>query len=342
MIEKEPIAVAMSGGVDSTLTARLLLDQGRQVIGLFMDLGLEQSRATEAAVAAAGELGVELKILHLSQPFDRLVVQPFLDEYQAGRTPNPCGRCNRLMKFDQLLTKAAELGCSQLATGHYAALVNGPDGPEFRRGRDSAKEQSYFLAWLKPGWLNRLVFPLGDMTKAETRARAAELGLPQADQNDSQEICFLGDRSYKDFFLSRRRAEPGYIVDQDGNIIGLHKGLFKYTIGQRRGLGLPAARPYYVVALDPVKNRVVVGPRQAAVRQRAEAVDCSWLISPEAAPERLEVQVRYRSRPVDARLTNPGGSSTDVLFDSPVWGLAPGQLAAFYQGDRVLGGGWLR
>lgn len=342
MIEKEPIAVAMSGGVDSTLTARLLLDQGRSVIGLFMDLGLEQSRATDSAVAAAGELGVELKILHLNQSFDQLVVQPFLDEYQAGRTPNPCGRCNRLMKFDQLLAKAAELGCSQLATGHYAALVNGPDGPELRRGRDQAKEQSYFLAWLKADWLGRLVFPLGGLTKAETRARAAEFGLTQADRDDSQEICFLGDRSYRDFFLSRRQARPGYIVDQDNNIIGLHKGLFKYTIGQRRGLGLPAAKPYYVVTLDSEKNRVVVGPRQAAARQRAEAVDCSWLVIPEAAPDRLEVQVRYRSQPVTAQLTNPGGPSTELLFDAPVWGLAPGQLAAFYQGDRVLGGGWLR
>ena len=342
MTTPEPIAVALSGGVDSTLTARLLLDQSRPVIGLFMDLGLAQSRATESALAAAKGLGVELKILHLGQPFDRLVVQPFLDEYQAGQTPNPCGRCNRLMKFDQLLAKAAELGCSQLATGHYATIIPGPDGPELHRGQDRSKEQSYFLAWLKRDWLNKLVFPLGGMTKAETRARAAELGLAQAEQDDSQEICFLGDQSYKDFFLSRRQVKPGYFVDQNDNIIGVHKGLFRYTIGQRRGLGLPAAQPYYVTALDPERNRVVVGPRQAAIRQKAKAVDCSWLVAPESVPDRLEVQVRYRSRPAAARLTNPGEAKTELSFDAPVWGLAPGQLAAFYQGDRVFGGGWLR
>jgi len=338
------IAVALSGGIDSALAAALLKEEGEEVVGLFMDLGLGQEGALNSAERVAEHLRIELKVLDLAAVFWQRVVEPFLDAYAQGLTPNPCARCNQQVKFRELLNKAKKIGAEGLATGHYCRLATGPQGPELLRGVEESKEQSYFLARLQRNWLDRIRFPLGRLTKDQARQLAAERGLPSAGRAESQEICFLGGEDYRAFFLAHRRPQPGQVVDLTGRVVGQHQGLFAYTVGQRRGLGLCAPEPTYVIAADSVANRLVVGPAQALLAERAEVVEPSWLVGPkeldEAAGEFL-VQLRYRARPATARFELEGEGRVSLLFAEPQRAVAPGQLAAFYQGDRLLGGGWL-
>ena len=338
------IAVALSGGVDSALAAALLKEKGEEVVGLFMDLGLGQAGAHDSARKVAEHLKIKLVAVDLAAVFRQRVIEPFLDTYAQGQTPNPCARCNETVKFRELLGKAKELGAEGLATGHYCRLAAGRQGPELLRGVEEGKEQSYFLARLERSWLDRIHFPLGRLTKDQTRRLAAERGLPSAGRAESQEICFLGGEDYRAFFLAHRRPAPGQVVDLCDRVVGRHQGLFAYTVGQRKGLGLCAPVPTYVVAVDKAANRLIVGPAQTLLAERAEVVESSWLAEPDeldgAAGEVL-VQLRYRARPATARLELKGQGRVCLLFDEPQRAVAPGQLAAFYQGARLLGGGWL-
>ncbi|MBW2617572.1 MAG: tRNA 2-thiouridine(34) synthase MnmA [Deltaproteobacteria bacterium] len=338
------IAVALSGGIDSALAAALLKEEGEEVVGLFMDLGLVQAGAHASARKVAEHLKIKLVVVDLAATFRQRVIEPFLDTYAQGQTPNPCVRCNEQIKFRELLGKAGELGAERLATGHYCLLAAGRQGPELLRGVEEGKEQSYFLARLERDWLERIRFPLGRLTKDQARRLAAERGLPSAGRAESQEICFLGGEDYRAFFLARRRPTPGQMVDLCGRVVGRHQGLFAYTVGQRKGLGLCAPEPTYVVAADKSANRLIVGPAQALLAERDEVGEPSWLAEPDeldrAAGEVL-VQFRYRARPATAKLELKGQGRVCLLFDKPQRAVAPGQLAAFYQGARLLGGGWL-
>lgn len=339
------IAVALSGGVDSALAAARLLESGERVVGLFMDFGPVFAPALAQARRVSDHLDIELQVIDLADKLARRVIEPFLAAYQSGLTPNPCARCNRRVKFAELLHKAQVLGADRLATGHYARLIHGPGGPELHRGRQPGKEQSYFLARLDYTWLDRLIFPLGELTKAEVRQEATRLGLPAADSPDSQEICFLGGQDYRTHFADRLPGRPGDIRLADGRVIGHHQGLFNHTVGQRRGLGLSWPEALYVLALEPETNSLVVGPEEELFSHRAGAEEINWL-APEDEVEKIPaeevlVQVRYRARPVPARLS-PADRGVAIDFDRPVRAVAPGQLAAFYRGERLLGGGWLR
>ena len=342
MTTPDLMAVALSGGVDSSLAAALLLEEGHQVLGLHMDLGLEPNPSLGAARAAAEHLGLDLEVIDLREAFEREVREPFLDLYQQGLTPNPCAICNREVKFKELLAAALERGAQGLATGHYArvGLIDGV--PALLRGAAGAKEQSYFLARLRPEWLERIRFPLGDLTKEQVRGLARERGLPSAGRAESQEACFLAGQNYREYYSARLPVRPGPVVDPEGRVIGRHQGLYSYTVGQRRGLGIPAKRPYYVLALDGVNNTLVVGPREALFKTEALVRAATWLVEPGRYLDReVLVQVRYRARPLPARL-EPGPRATlRIRFQEPQRAVAPGQLAAFYHGDRVLGGGWL-
>jgi len=335
------IGVALSGGVDSALAAALLLESGEEVVGLHMDLGLG-SGGSASAREVARHLGIGLELVDLRQTFQMEVTEPFLDLYGRGLTPNPCAICNREVKFKGLLAAAGRMGAEVLATGHYARLDLGISPPALLRGLAGAKEQSYFLARLKPQWLSRLRFPLGSLTKDQVRKMAESRGLPSAARKESQEACFLEGRGYRDFYQARRAVHPGQIVDPEGRVIGRHRGLFNYTVGQRRGLGLPAKRPYYVLALDGISNRLVVGPKEALFRAEALVRAVSWLVEPGDLPRGgVAVQLRYRARPVPAELSLERDRLVRVRFQEPQGAVAPGQLAAFYSGERVLGGGWL-
>lgn len=339
--KSDTIAVALSGGVDSAVTAALLQAEGLKVIGLFMDLGPEHAPALASVRAVADRLNLELRTIPLAEKMARRVIEPFLDAYGRGLTPNPCARCNRRVKFTELLKAAREAGAGRLATGHYAVVDLRSDPPRLRRGAETGKEQSYFLARLDVNWLSDIVFPLGGWTKDRVRAKAARLGLPSAHRPDSQEVCFLAGTDYRDYFIARRRAVPGDIVLVDGTVVGRHQGLFRHTIGQRRGLGVPWSEPLYVIDLDPRTNRLVVGPAGSQGRTRARLSDPVWFTDPRTLPDPVDVQVRYRSRPVPARVDLSRTDHPGIEFLSPVKAAAPGQLAVFYDRDRVLGSGWL-
>ena len=332
----------MSGGVDSAVAAALVLESGEEVVGLHMDLGLEAGGGLASAGKVARHLGIELRTVDLRETFRLEVVEPFVDIYGRGMTPNPCAICNREVKFKELLAKAESLGARALATAHYARLDLDLSPPALLRGLAGDKEQSYFLARLKSEWLPRLRFPLGGLTKDRVRRMARARGLPPAARKGSQEACFLEGRGYREFFESERESRPGQIVDQEGRVIGRHQGLFAYTVGQRRGLGLPAKRPFYVLALDGINNRLMVGPQEALFKEKALVRAVSWLVGPQDLPRKgVEVQVRYRARPVPAELRLLRNNLVRVRFREPQRAVAPGQLAAFYSGERVLGGGWL-
>jgi len=322
------------------VAAALLKESGETIVGLFLDLGPSHARAWAERVAR--RLEIDLHVLDLARTMNEEVIEPFLDLYALGLTPNPCAVCNRKVKFRLALEEAGRLSAGRLATGHYVSIDQSCRPPALLRGAEPGKEQSYFLARLERGWLDRLVFPLGPMTKAQVRLEAARLDLPNLARPESQEVCFLAGESYRELFSRRRPPRPGDLVDAQGRVLGRHRGLHAYTVGQRRGLGLAAAEPLYVLALDPERNRVVVGPEPALYRREASVLKTNWLVEPSQAPERVLVQVRYRAQPVPARLEARGPEEMAVLFERPLRAVAPGQLAAFYDGRRLLGGGWLR
>ncbi len=342
------IVVAMSGGVDSSVVAALAARSGAETIGITLQLydhGAAVGRAGSCcagrdirdARAVADKLGIAHYVFDYESAFRESVIDRFADDYMAGRTPIPCVRCNQGVKFTDLLRLARELGADCLATGHYVRRVEGVAGAELHRAADPARDQSYFLFATTQDQLDYLRFPLGGMPKPAVREIAAEMGLGVAAKPDSQDICFVPDGDYAGVVRKiRPEAEaPGAIVDLEGRELGQHRGLIHFTVGQRRGLEIGGSpEPLYVVKLDAAANRVIVGPRRALGVSAARLSEINWLGGDFSGP--VTAKVRSMAKPVPARFD--GGS---VTFDAPEYGVAPGQAAVLYAGDRVLGGGWI-
>ncbi len=346
----------MSGGVDSSVVAALLAARDYEVIGVTLRLyddgairGKPGSCCAGADIAdartVAGRLGIAHYVLDYEARFKAGVIDDFTDSYARGETPIPCVRCNQKVKFGDLLETARTLGADALATGHYARRVVGDGGPELRRGADPARDQSYFLFAITPEQLDFLRFPLGGLPKSEVRALAAQYGLTVADKPDSQDICFVPNGGYAAVVekLRPEAARPGQIVDLDGRAVGDHRGIVHYTIGQRRGLGIAHAEPLYVVALDAAQARVVVGPKEALARDRVFVGEMNWLIpAPAGAPIPCAVKLRSAQPLASATITPLPDGRALVDLDGAQFGVAPGQACVIYQGDRVLGGGWIK
>jgi tRNA-specific 2-thiouridylase len=348
---KDTVAVGMSGGTDSSMAAYLLHEQGFTVVGITMRLWQEPSARSSAdhlerARHLAETLGIRHEVLDLTDAFRTAVVQPFVAAYCDGLTPSPCVSCNVLVKFGLMLDAALALGCSRLATGHYARLDTGLDGRvRLHRGRDPGKDQSYFLAGLRQDQLARAVFPLGSLTKARVVAEARRLGLVPHGLAESQDLCFIPDGDVLAFLhraAGPRLPGPGEIVARDGRVLGQHRGAVGFTVGQRRGLGL-AGGPWYVVSTDPRTNRVVVGERDTCVSRDVPLRDVNWLRPPPAPGEQIEVQaqIRYAMRAAPATLAATSPTEGLLRFAAPVHAVTPGQFAVMYQGDEVLAGGWI-
>ncbi|MBI2567186.1 MAG: tRNA 2-thiouridine(34) synthase MnmA [Candidatus Schekmanbacteria bacterium] len=356
------VAVAMSGGVDSSVAASLLREQGHEVIGLTATLA---PPGTTSAAEARGEqrccaiddvadarrvadvLAIPHYVLNLREQFGREVLTPFIADYLTGRTPSPCVRCNQLIKWGALLARALALGAEALATGHYARRELLPHGgARLARGRDRAKDQSYFLSLLSAHQIERTVFPLGELTKGEVRELAQGFALPVAAKPESQEVCFVPSTGHGAFVSSRPEAagriRPGALVDTRGKILGRHHGIHAFTIGQRKGLGISLGQPAYVVDIRADAAEVVVGSKDDLCALGFTANGLVWNGSP--IPEEgihVSVQVRYRAAPVPALLTRFGADACVVRFVAPQRAIAPGQLAAFYEAEAVLGGAWI-
>lgn len=331
------IAVLMSGGVDSTVSALLLKKAGHQILGLTM-IGWDEQAAQKAA-AIARDLGIEHRVVNLRGVFQEKVVDYFCRSYEGGETPNPCVECNRWVKFGALLDTARHMGCDQVATGHYARVEQDRTGRFLlKRGRDQGKDQSYFLYSLARPQLAHIVFPLGEFTKDEVRALAVRHGLPVGEEKDSQEICFVaGD--YRDFLKDRVGAQPGEIVDGQGRVLGTHRGISFYTIGQRKGLGIAGGRPLYVTALQRESNRVVLGDNAELFSRSLLAGECNFItIDSLQEPVPVRAKIRYRAALAEAVIA-PQGDLVRVDFKEAQRAITPGQAVVFYDGDYVVGGG---
>jgi len=342
------IAVAMSGGVDSSVAAALLVGRGCDVMGLTMRLWREpRSRAADAdGISSARQvcqhLGIPHQVVDLRREFLREVVDPFVGEYARGRTPNPCLRCNRLLKFGLLRDHARRLGCDSLATGHYARIEWVGGAHRLLSGVDSAKDQSYMLYGLREAELASLVFPLGGYTKSQVRGIARQTDLPAAQRPESQDVCFLGDNDYRRFLAERLPGaiRPGPILDLEGRQLGEHRGLPLYTVGQRQGLGISAPRPLYVKRLDVEHNALVVAFAKDLGTNALIAEEMSYVSGRELpAASLVEAKIRYRAPAAPARVWPLAGDRVRVLFEHPLRDITPGQAVVLYRGQWLLGGG---
>lgn len=341
---QKKVAVAMSGGVDSSVTAALLKKQGYRVQGVFMTLAQPDIDAQVARVRAMAEqLAVELTVIDLHRQFADRVLAYFQDSYLRGLTPNPCVICNRHIKFGLFMDEALAGGAEFLATGHYVRLQHGEDGLyHLLKGHDPSKDQSYFLCQLRQDQLARVRFPLGEYRKDEVYEMAAELGLEFSRSEESQDVCFLKDQTVGDFLAESITvpANSGSVVTVDGREVGHHQGIHRFTVGQRRGLGIPDATPWYVVGLEEAGNRVVVGKQQDLFRSRLHVAEVNWLAgSAPELPGEFEVRIRYRHQPVAARVVPGSQGGCDVIFTESQRAISPGQFVVFYRGEELLGGG---
>ena len=346
---KGSVLVAMSGGVDSSVSACLLAEQGYEVLGSHMKLvhldGVDHGCCGPRAESDAREVarigGFDFEVVDMSEEFGRTVLADFFGEHEAGRTPNPCARCNEQIKFGAFLSRADDLGFDFVATGHYVRKELVDDRWRLLRGLDRSKDQSYMLYTVGQRELSRSLFPVGGMTKAQTREHAERLGLPVAGKPDSQEVCFVPDADHARFLAQRRPALKrwGQMVDPAGNVLGRHDGTFRFTIGQRRGLGVSTGERHYVVDLEPLSNRVVVGPGDLLARRGLVADRAHWVAGGPPADGPFEAQARIRYRGTDApAVIEPRHDRVRVEFRSPQRAVAPGQSVVFYRANELLGG----
>lgn len=361
------IAVAMSGGLDSSVTAWMLAREGRPVVGLSMLLWDQSGVEAHGRCCGALDLGDARRVaqqagiphytLRLDEEFRQKVVDPFVEDYLAGRTPSPCVRCNTWIKFDLLLERARRLGAGRVATGHYARIVEGPEGPELHTALDADKDQSYYLFELTQEQLAASLFPLGEMTKAQVRELAREAGLVVAEKGESMEVCFVsgGIREFVETQVAEhpgryigaggaggaRLSVPASLVDTAGRELGEGQPYYRYTVGQRRGLGLAAKSPLFVLAIEPEENRVVVGEEPALYASGLVGERLHWIGRPPGETAEVTVKIRSRHPGVAARVRALGDGRAEVELAEPQRGITPGQAAVFYRGTRVLGGCWI-
>jgi len=350
MSKRPLVAVAMSGGVDSSVAALLLLRQGYQIVGLTMQLmpcggekigGCCGIEAVQSAQKVCRKLGIPHYVINLREPFRKIVIKNFIQEYAHGHTPNPCVVCNEKIKFDLLLRRAKEIGATYLATGHYATIKLSRQGFFLQKGKDKNKDQSYFLYRLKQNQLKHLLFPLGGLTKPQVRQIASKAGLPTAAKPESQEICFIPDNNYRKFLIDAASApnRAGLIVDKKNKILGRHSGLNQYTIGQRKGLSLSSPRPLYVIKINTKNNKLIVGPETDLYQQKCLVKNINWISG--AAPKlplNISAKIRYRSLAAKATLKKQGQSLL-CRFAKAQRAITPGQSIVFYKGSQILGGG---
>lgn len=351
------IVVAMSGGVDSSVAAARLCEQGYDVVGLFMRLGggaveagqpADRHRgccsADDAADAryVAGQLGIPFYAVNFRDAFER-IIDYFADEYVRGRTPNPCVVCNDDLKFGRLLDYADMAGASMVATGHYARLAELPDGPALMRPADATKDQTYFLFGLRRDVLSRVRFPLGELTKEEVRDEARRRGFPNANKPDSVEICFVPDRDYARVVRERRPEAftPGDVLDEAGQVLGEHDGVASFTIGQRRGVGVAVGSPVYVTEISAGSRTITLGPKPSLLKHGLVADRVNWLCPAPTSSLRVHAKIRYAHRAATATVTPVDAGVIRLRFDEPQSAITPGQAVVLYDGDRVLGGGWI-
>lgn len=343
--------VAMSGGVDSSVAAAMALDEGWDLVGITLKQWVGDDGSlpitgcctladAEDARRAAATLGIPHYVLDFTEEFAERVVDPFLDAYAGGLTPNPCVACNRDVRFGALVDRADALGCDVVVTGHHARARDGDSGPRLLRATDRSKDQSYVLHAIGSDALRRARFPVGEITKGEVRRRAADLGMRVADKPDSQDLCFLGGSGPRDFLKTHApdAMRPGNFVDVDGAVLGSHDGAAGFTIGQRRGLGVAVGEPRYVVSVDTGESTVVLGRREDLLASGCTVTGVG-LIAPMEGPIEGSVQVRYRSEAAPALVTPAGDGGWVVEFTDPVEAVTPGQAAVLYRGDEVIGGG---
>jgi tRNA-specific 2-thiouridylase len=380
MTERTTIAVAMSGGVDSSTTAALLVHESNgsgaprnSVVGLTLQLWDQMRLAGRCGISNAAEtskagrccslddvydarrvaehLKIPYYVVNEQERFERDVVRPFVAEYLAGRTPIPCSLCNNHLKFDQLLQTARSIGAERIATGHYAVNEFDPARGRWilKRARDLAKDQTYFLFGLTQEQLAHTLFPLGGLTKPEVRELAARYGLALSEKPDSQEICFIPGNDYKQFLTAyleeqgeRLPETAGELVTADGKVLGRHEGIFNFTVGQRKGLGVSSPTPLYVLRIDPASHQVTVGANAELATRQLRARGLNWIsIAALTAPMRVQIKIRHRHEPAWATLEPAGADEVLATFDQPQRAVTPGQSAVFYDGDEVVGGGWI-
>ena len=363
------VVLAMSGGVDSSVAAHLLCEAGHDVVGVFMRHGQQSPVAcatdgdsqlpivsrldhkqgcctaadAEDARRVADRLGIPFYALNLNEEFAR-IIDYFVDEYTAGRTPNPCVQCNNWIKFGKLFDYADSIGAQYVATGHYARLEPNATGqPALLRGSDDSKDQSYVLFGIQRELLPRMLLPVGTFEKTEIRRIAGTLGLNVAEKKDSQEICFVTSGRYDDFIRARDVDinTAGELVTTDGTVVGQHDGIEGFTVGQRKGLGVALGQPKFVVRIEPDTRRVVLGDREELGRAELTASETNWLVDPNDVPARCLAQIRYNSPPAPATVELLTDQRLTVTFDQPQFGVTPGQAVVCYDGDRTLGGGWI-
>ena len=347
------VVVAMSGGVDSSVTAGLLVEAGYEVIGMTMQLYDRKDMATPVkgsccslddvfdARRVAEQLGIPFYVLNFQEAFKKIVVENLTGEYLSGRTPNPCIRCNDFMKFRLLLKRAMSLGAEFMATGHYAQIIEDEGTWRLRKAVDPDKDQTYFLYGMNQDQMSKVRFPLGGMTKAEVREHARRLGISTAEKSESQDVCFIAGEKYTDFIERTVEELPGTgkIVDTDGKVLGTHQGSYRYTVGQRKGLALPGPEKRYVVEVKPDENTVVVGGESDLQTTELETDTLHWVGKPAEPTEVLLAKIRYRSEPTPARIEARENGGAQVTFLEPVKAVTPGQTLVLYREDEVVGGG---